>query len=210
MKYLKRKLLGYYDYTVVLTYVGMLFGVTGITLVMKNIFWGAAGCLMAAGICDMFDGTVAGTKERTYAEKQFGIQIDSLSDLICFGVLPGLFVFRLCKEKTIALVIAAGYILCALIRLAYFNVCESERQQTENGARTCYTGLPVTSSALIIPAIYALFSNSYLCLPFLAAEGILFLSPISIKKPKALGKAIIAGIGLFVASMLVLGVIHGT
>lgn len=45
------------------------------------------------------------------------------------------------------------YILAAMIRLAYFNVTEEERQKTEDGARKYYTGVPVTSAALIFPMI---------------------------------------------------------
>ena len=48
---------------------------------------------MIAGLCDMFDGKIASTMERTRQEKRFGVQIDSLSDLICFGVLPALIVY---------------------------------------------------------------------------------------------------------------------
>ena len=83
---MKRKLIGYYDYTVILTYLGMLFAFSGILMVIGEDYWDAVFCLMLAGICDMFDGAVAATKVRTDSEKRFGIQIDSLSDLISFGV----------------------------------------------------------------------------------------------------------------------------
>ena len=48
---------------------------------------------MITGLCDTFDGAVASTKDRTASEKRFGVQIDSLCDLIGFGVLPGIFVY---------------------------------------------------------------------------------------------------------------------
>ena len=82
-------MLGFYNYTVILTYLGMLFGFYGIGSAMDGDVSRALLCLMAAGFCDMFDGKVASTMERTTQQKQFGIQIDSLADLICFGVLPG-------------------------------------------------------------------------------------------------------------------------
>ena len=51
---------------------------------------------MFSGFCDMFDGIVARTKkDRTDEEKRFGIQLDSLSDIVCFGVLP--FVIGVCS-----------------------------------------------------------------------------------------------------------------
>ena len=86
-------LLDYYDYTVILTYLGMLSAFMGILMSVNSNFKTALICLMFTGFCDMFDGAVASTKTRTKSEKRFGIQIDSLSDLISFGVLPGVFVY---------------------------------------------------------------------------------------------------------------------
>ena len=86
-------MLGIYNYTVILTYLGMLSGFAGILFLLNGNVRGALICLMISGVCDMFDGKVASTKkDRTRSEKRFGIQIDSLSDLICFGVLPALIV----------------------------------------------------------------------------------------------------------------------
>ena len=63
-------------------------------LAIKDRYVGSLICLMLAGVCDMFDGTIASTKkDRTRDERTFGIQIDSLSDIICFGVLPAVWVF---------------------------------------------------------------------------------------------------------------------
>ena len=90
---MKKGLLGYYNYTVVLTYMGMLAAFVGIMMVINRDFPEAIVCLMVSGVCDMFDGMVAATKERDDKEKCFGIQIASLSDLISFGVFPALFVY---------------------------------------------------------------------------------------------------------------------
>ena len=114
---------GFYNYTVVLTYLGMLCGFMGIVSLFKGEFWLATLFLLLAGLLDMMDGAVASTRKRTESEKRFGIQIDSLSDLICFGVFPALFTFVICGNNVIALICAFAYALCALIRLAYFNVC---------------------------------------------------------------------------------------
>lgn len=69
---MKSKLLGYYDYTVILTYCGMLFAFYGILLALSQSYWGSIFCLMLAGICDMFDGAVAATKTRNDREKNLG------------------------------------------------------------------------------------------------------------------------------------------
>ena len=60
----------------------------GIGLSMYGRTSMAIVCLMVSGFCDLFDGSIARTKKRTESEMKFGIQIDSLADMICFGVLP--------------------------------------------------------------------------------------------------------------------------
>ena len=146
-------MIGYYNYTVILTYIGTIFGFIGITYTFNNNLKLALICLMISGFCDMFDGKIASTMKRSKAEKRFGIQIDSLSDLICFGVLPSLLVLRLTKGELIYVAITVMYLLCALVRLAWFNVDEEERQEKEDCTRDTYLGLPVTTSALILPLI---------------------------------------------------------
>ena len=144
-------MLGFYNYTVILTYIGMISGFTGIVFVIKGNILYALICLMVAGICDMFDGKIAATRKRTKAEKQFGVEIDSLSDLICFGVLPGALIFSICHSSNLGMMISSFYVLCALIRLAWFNVDELQRQENEEERRNVYLGLPVTTTAFLIP-----------------------------------------------------------
>ncbi len=209
----KKYLLGYYDYTVVLTYLGMLMGFLGITLVMEMRYKDAIICLMIAGVCDMFDGAVASTKMRNRKEKNFGIQIDSLSDLISFGVLPALFVYQFNHKSYLSFAVAGVYTLCALIRLAYFNVCEEERQRVEDTARKYYQGLPVTTVVLLLPAIFLISVKfSFQLAPFvllwlLVVTAFLFLCPVKIKKPKLLGKVGIAMMGVLELLLLLMGIL---
>ena len=82
-------MIGYYNYTGLLTYCALASGATGIFFALRGNAFAAIICLLVAGLFDLFDGKVARTKkDRTQDEKSFGIQIDSLSDVICFGVLP--------------------------------------------------------------------------------------------------------------------------
>lgn len=206
----KKKLCGYYDYTVVLTYLGLLAGFIGILFVMEGEFRQAAICLMAAGICDMFDGTVAAAKHRERSEKRFGIQIDSLSDLVSFGVLPALFTCRIGQGSYLAFGAGCLYILCALIRLAYFNVLEEERQETETGQRDWYLGLPVTAAALAVPAFFVLWKRSFMdagvlfsvLLIFMAG---VFIAPFKIKKTYFAGKIGIVFTGFVEFVILLMG-----
>ena len=227
-------MIGYYDYTVVLTYLSMLSATTGVMLCLNDIGHPYLGMffLMFCGLCDAFDGKVARTKKnRTDSMKKFGIQIDSLSDLVAFGVLPaciGIAMLRSSIEfltfphlkflhqhladkstiiKIILTVIAVFYALAAMVRLAYFNVIEEERQETETGVRKTYVGLPVTSSALVFPTILLIhiFCSADLTLLyflFLAIVGFLFVSDIQVKKPTTKGILVMIGIGIVEAAAL--------
>ena len=65
---MKKGLLGYYNYTVVLTYVGMLTAFMGILQVLNRNFSTAVVCLLVSGVCDMFDGKVAARKVVWYPD----------------------------------------------------------------------------------------------------------------------------------------------
>ena len=108
-------MLGFYNYTVILTYLGMLMSFLGLSFAVGGSMQPALLCLMVSGVCDMFDGTIASTMDRTRSEKRFGIQIDSLSDLICFGVLPAVIVYELTGRSGPGFYTGAIYLLCALI-----------------------------------------------------------------------------------------------
>ena len=89
-------MLGVYDYTVILTYISLMVSIGGMLFSLNGDCRMALVCLAISGLCDMFDGKVARTKkDRTEAEKRFGIQIDSLADIVCFGVSPGSRIFLL-------------------------------------------------------------------------------------------------------------------
>ena len=187
-------MIGFYDYTVLLTYMGFISGIVGITLAINGHIFPVIFCLMFSGLCDMFDGRVARTKKkRTAEERHFGIQLDSLSDLVCFGVLPSIIGYSLALKDTFLpfdyrylLPVVAFFPLAALIRLAYFNVLEITRNS--NTPVKVYTGLPVTSSALIFPFLYIFrkYIGKYFPIAYavvMLIVGILFITKIKIKKP---------------------------
>ena len=197
----QEKLLGFYDYTVVLTYCGMIFAFFGILMSINTRFFQALVCLMAAGLCDMFDGAVASTKMRTTEEKRFGIQIDSLSDLISFGVMPSIFVYMISECNPKVGFFCAFYTLAALIRLSYFNVMEELRQQETDERREYFTGLPVTSIALFLPLLYIFetklnLHNGAPYMILLMICGVGFIASFEVKKPHGVLKGVLMLIGL--------------
>lgn len=216
-------MLGFFDYTVWLTYLSLLSAGLGIMVSLNGTGHPYLGIffLLFCGLCDAFDGSVARTKkDRTDIQKKFGIQIDSLSDLVAFGVLPACIgnamirvwpnVNEIPKFKTgrvtdfstsiLLFTIILFYILAAMIRLAYFNVMEEERQKVETGRRKYFQGLPVTSSALIFPTVMLVqFMTSVDITPVYFAAmlvtGAFFVTNIKIPKPGLRGILIMCGIG---------------
>ena len=203
-------MIGFYNYTVILTYLGLASGMIGIISATQGKVTIAILCLLLAGFFDMFDGLVARTKkDRTKQEKSFGIQLDSLSDVICFGVLPAMIGYAVGLNAWYFYIILIAYVLAALIRLAYFNVTEEERQEQTSEVRKEYLGLPVTSAALIIPLIYifilVLKSKFYLLYAAtLLVVAIAFLSKFKIKKLKTKGMIAVLIVGIIELAILIL------
>ena len=201
-------MIGYYNYTVILTYLGLCSGMCGIFAAINAHPVIALICLMLSGFFDMFDGLVARTKERTKHEKQFGIELDSLSDLICFGVLPAIIGYKMGLNTWYFSIILILYVLAALIRLAYFNVMEYSRQEETTECRKSYEGLPVTSVAIILPLLYPLISLlggfTYLAYgALLLVIAVLFLSKIKITKFKLKGMIAFVLLGILALLLLV-------
>lgn len=206
-------MIGFYNYTVILTYVSLLISSVGIGFAVTGEPFTALFCLLASGICDMFDGKIARTRKKsTEEEKRFGIQLDSLCDIVCFGVLPAavavsMTAAALC-DRIAVWTVSGLYILCALIRLAYFNVTEETRQATEGGRRTHYMGVPVTTAAVIFPLVYALSVllpsavGVWLYPVFLLATAVAFITPVKVKKPHAAGLAVLGLVGLAEAALM--------
>ena len=200
-------MIGFYDYTVIATYLATVFGVTGILQAIGGRLMPAVTCLLVAGLLDTVDGKIARTKKnRTDSEKRFGIQIDSLNDVICFGALPAVIAHCAYTQKVGDAVpvwytaTLCFFVLCGLIRLAYFNVLEEERQETESGARKYYLGLPITASTLIFPLLCVL-TNVLGHLPVvlgagLFLTGVLYITPIHVRKPNTVAIIVLACVGI--------------
>lgn len=182
--------IGFYDYTVILTYLSLLSAVYGMTLAGQGRFTAAIICLLVCGFCDTFDGTVARSKKnRTDDEKAFGIQIDSLCDCVSFGVYPAILCYFMGMNGPVGIVIISLFSLCAVIRLGFFNVMEIKRQENEGGCNKVYHGLPVTSIAALLPFTY-LFHNMmpegifvWVLHILMSLVAFLFIFDFTVKKP---------------------------
>lgn len=207
----KKKLIGFYDYTVVLTYIGLSISVIGMTQAIAGKFRSAIVCLALSGLCDMFDGKIARSKKnRTDEEKLFGMQIDSLCDVVCFGVFPAMVCWLLGVRGPVGWLLICFYCICSVIRLAFFNVLETKRQQQEDGANKYYHGLPITSMAIVLPLVFMLqvfVSNATFIVALhisLAVVGLLFVVDFKLKKPN---NTLLAILVILVAAAVVITIL---
>ena len=222
-------MIGVYDYTVILTYLSLVSGCVGTIIAMSGVGHPYIGMflLLLSGLCDGFDGRVARMKkDRTDLEKKFGVQIDSFADLISFGLLPAAIGMSMLRHnnrlsdmkglieglggaqqqvdsvfRAIFIVIAVVYVLAAMIRLAYFNATEDEREEQirENGF-SYFTGLPVTTAALVFPMVLLMHYVPWidLSIPYfvvMLVMAVLFLGRFRIRKPGKKGVLVMVAIG---------------
>lgn len=146
--------IGKWNKSVILTYLGCLLSVFGMycTFQYTNGVKHAMICLMIAGICDMFDGVVARKCKRTEDEKRFGVELDSLVDVVSFVVLPVIIALGIGLTKWYQLLILMLYTICGVARLAFFNISVEDTSKPVK----FYTGLPVTFIAFLYPIFYIL------------------------------------------------------
>lgn len=185
-------MVGYYNYTVWMTYLSLASGSCGIYFALSGNPSVAVICLLFSGFCDMFDGRIARTKtDRTENEKAYGIEIDSLTDLVCFGVLPVAIGYSIGMTSGWFVPIFVIFILCGMIRLAYYNVLELERQSVETeSTNKFFWGLPITTSSIIFPIAYLFketmhggFVTFYAVV--MSVTALLFVSKVMIPKIKS-------------------------
>ncbi len=221
-----KRFIGFYNYTVWLTYISLLSGVLGImeSLIANGRPYFGMFCLLFSGLCDTFDGKVARTKKnRTETEKGFGIQIDSLADIVAFGILPACIGNAMFRNRFgtsnanwvpfVCYALMLFYVLAAMIRLAYFNVTEEERQREDKGHRVYYEGLPVTSAALIFPVVMVI---QYFCgvdltivyFIFLIITAFAFIFRFKVEKPGKRGIPLLLTIGAIEFILLVIHLIR--
>jgi CDP-diacylglycerol--serine O-phosphatidyltransferase len=116
-------------------------------------FWAACCLIVFAAILDGVDGRVA---RLTRTESDFGLQLDSLSDAVAFGVAPAWLVYHwgLFQLGVLGVLVAFSFVAAVCIRLARFNVISSERP-----SRRFFTGLPAPLGAAAIASMVAVHTH---------------------------------------------------
>ena len=127
------------------TALALCFGLTGIRFAIAGEWEKAVGAIVVAGILDGLDGRVARLLK---AESRFGAELDSLSDVIAFGVSPAviLFLWTLQYIPKYGWVIALAHAVCCALRLARFNAQIDVEAQPRKSAGFL-TGVPAPAGA---------------------------------------------------------------
>ena len=199
-------MIGKWNKSVILTYIGLALGVLGISLILLDVeIKYSLICLMFAGICDLFDGTVARRCKRTKDEKVFGVELDSLVDVLNFITFPLVLIISV-NKNIYFLPIYIMYAIFAVARLAHFNITSPKN----NKPVPHYEGLPVTYAALIFPVVFILYylikENIFIPLIniIMGIVGILFILKVKVPKPKLVSSIILLLISLVMTVVYIL------
>lgn len=132
----------------IFTLANLLVGVISLIFTMDNNFQLAAIMVLFAMVLDGMDGRLA---RRLDATSPFGKELDSLADLVSFGVAPAILVYAMKMKEfgIIGLIICIAFALCGAIRLARFNVLNIS---------TYFVGVPITAAGSLV-ALMVLLGN---------------------------------------------------
>jgi CDP-diacylglycerol--serine O-phosphatidyltransferase len=134
-----------------ITSLGLLSGFYSLISSINHHFELAATMIVVAFFCDGLDGRVA---RASRTSSQFGIEYDSLSDVVAFGVAPAglIYMFALTTVGSIGWVLSGAYVVCAALRLARFNT------QVGMVDKRRFVGLPVPGAAMMIAGVVLAYS----------------------------------------------------
>jgi archaetidylserine synthase len=135
-----------WDLPNLVTLAGLLCGVSSIYFSSIGAPTAAALALLWALLCDWSDGRIARRmKVRRAVDRNFGGQLDSLADLVCSGVAPGMLLLSVADFDPWFLPGAFVLAVAGAVRLAHFNVSEDH---------TMYSGLPIDTNIMVVTAVF--------------------------------------------------------
>jgi CDP-diacylglycerol--serine O-phosphatidyltransferase len=136
------------------TLMNLFSGFLAIISVSDGEFVRAAWLIALAGLFDVFDGLMARLANAT---SDFGIELDSISDMVSFGVAPGFLIYTWSLHELgfVGIIVSALPPLCGAVRLARFNV-NARLEPTKD----FFIGLPIPAQAIILGAFFLTFRDS--------------------------------------------------
>ncbi len=131
----------------IFTLANLFFGFWSMVLAAQGDFYRASWWIVFAGILDTLDGLSARVSKTGSA---FGAQLDSLVDMVSFGIAPAVLMFFLLfsSQGPFAWVFSYAFAVCVALRLARFNA------QSGEGHKRNFTGLPSTAAGMTLAAYY--------------------------------------------------------
>jgi len=171
-----------------MTFTGLTAAFLACRFSLQGELGPALVCLMLAGILDLFDGLVARKMQQDRDEVLFGKQIDTIADMVCFGVVPAIIALNSGLSGRLDFIVQAFYMCCAAMRLGYFNV----HGMTGAGKNSYFTGLPVTYGALFFPVVFIsaglldqALAHAVIRITFVTV-GVLFVLKVRVFKPQGI------------------------
>ena len=165
----------------ILTTGNLFSGLAAVVFVFHGKFEAAAIAILIAMIFDVLDGTSARLTDST---SEFGVEYDSLSDLISFGLAPGLLIYAwaLKSPGMLGAAVMFAYVACGALRLARFNTMGSR------GDDRFFIGLPIPAAAGFISTFYIFDKHiaqlSEAGLPYVVIALILLMSFLMVSTVK--------------------------
>ena len=137
------------------TLMNLLCGFLSIISVSNGDFELGAWLIVIAGLFDALDGLMARLANAT---SEFGMELDSISDVVSFGVAPGflIYTFSLHEMGYAGMILSALPPLCGAVRLARFNVNTKYEANDDE-----FSGLPIPAQAIILGAFYLAFKDNF-------------------------------------------------
>lgn len=131
-----------------ITVLAICAGLSGVRLAFENRFELAVAMVLVAAFLDGIDGRVARLMKAT---SKFGAQMDSLADIVNFGVAPALvlYAFVLDQARSLGWIAALIYVIAAGLRLARFNVM-AERDVKASWQSEYFVGVPAPAGAMLV------------------------------------------------------------
>lgn len=195
------------------TLLGLCAGLTAVRYALADRWDIAAALIVLAAVIDGMDGLLA---RKLNAASSFGAELDSLSDFVCFGVAPGVVIYRFALDGLpgVGWVMVLVFILCCCLRLARFNV---NRDAPPPPGRAHFVGVPAPAGAMLglMPLFSALAFDwdvpaaPWLVAPWMGFVGLLMISRLPTLSPKGIRVArrnapfVFVGVAVF-AGLLVM------
>ncbi len=154
----------------VLTFLNLVCGFTSILLSIGGKHAEAVSVLLLAVVFDYFDGKTARIMQR---KTDFGREMDSLADLISFGLAPAIHGYMLLPFNLFTIIALVFFVTCGMVRLARYNVMHYD---------SGFMGMPITTNGILFPILYSVPFLHTFYLFFFILSGIFMVAPIKVRR----------------------------